>query len=97
MLSIECDFNAFGLSDEPEDNCFYSFDRQRVAELVSLIGAKVILFSPDTDTTSTACEAIIEPYREGWRGEPGKSIQFCGVRARPVAGSWIECDTSQFK
>jgi hypothetical protein len=35
LPSIECDFNAFGLSDEPEDRCYYSFDRARVMELVN--------------------------------------------------------------
>jgi hypothetical protein len=59
-----------------------------------MIGVKVILFSPDTETKATACEAVIERYREGWSGEPEKSFWFCGVRARPVEESWFSADLS---
>ncbi len=87
LVPIGCDFNAFGLSDEPNDNCYYSFDRQHVSLLSDLIGKRVLLYSPDSDSEVTYCEAVVEGYRQGWRGEPERSFWFCGFRARPVEGA----------
>ncbi|WP_158239301.1 hypothetical protein [Uliginosibacterium sp. TH139] len=89
LQRIECDFNAVGLSDEPNDNCFYSFHREQVVLLNALIGAKVILYAHDSPSEITACEAWIEVYRSGWQGEPDQSFMFCGFRARPIEGSWF--------
>jgi hypothetical protein len=88
LQRIGCDFNAIGLSGEPNDNCFYSFEREQVSSLPALVGLRVVLFSLDSPSEVTACEAVIEPYRNGWRGEPMKSFWYCGFRARPVNGSW---------
>jgi hypothetical protein len=88
LQRIECDFNAVGLSDEPNDNCFYSFNREHVAQLAALVGARAVLYSYDSHTEVTACEALIETCRSGWRGEPECSFFFCGFRARPIEGSW---------
>jgi hypothetical protein len=85
---IGCDFNAFGLSEEQEDRCFYSFDRTQLDLLRSLVGARVVLFAFDAESEITACEAVVEPWRSGWRGEPQKTFWFCGFRARPVEGTW---------
>jgi hypothetical protein len=85
---LRCDFNTRALSEEPDDECFYSLDRAEVARLPDLIGQRLVLFDLDSEEEVTACEAILEPYRVGWRGEPEKSFWFCGVRARPIEGSW---------
>ena len=85
---FRCDFNARGLSDEPDDDCFYSFDRSEVARLPEVVGQRVVLFDFDSDHEITACEAVIEAYRTGWRGEPNASFWFSGFRARPVEGTW---------
>jgi hypothetical protein len=88
LARVGCDFNARGLSEEAEDTCFYSFSRSQVDLLPSLIGSRVVLFDFDSKTEVTACEALVESYRTGWRGEPEQSFWFCGVRARPVEGTW---------
>ena len=86
---IWCDFNAVGLGDEQDDPCFYSFGRGDVAHLSSLVGCAVVLYQEDTDTDVTACTASVETFREGWRGEPFKSVRYCGFRARPHDGTWF--------
>jgi hypothetical protein len=88
MPRLRCDFNARALSDEPDDECFYSFDRAEVSRLPDLVGMKVVLFDLDSDEEITACEAVVEVYRTGWRGEADASFWFCGFRARPIDASW---------
>jgi hypothetical protein len=87
LPKIECDFNAVGLGDEDKDGrCFYSFFRRDLPLLKA--GARCILYSFDTQDEITACEALIEPYRTGWRGEAGNSFYFCGFRGRPFEDTW---------
>lgn len=88
LQRIECDFNAFGLSDESHDNCFYSFNREDVPLLASLVGGRVVLYAHDSESEITACEALVEACSSGWQGEPESSFFFCGFRARPIEGSW---------
>jgi hypothetical protein len=85
---IGCDFNAFGLSDENDDTCFYSFDRSQINILPALTGATIILFDYDSEAEIVACEAILERFRTGWREEPEHSFWYCGFRARPVKNAW---------
>jgi hypothetical protein len=88
LQRIGCDFNAFSLSEERGDSCFYAFEREYIGGLASLVGSRVLLFAHDSPSEITACEAVIEPYRSGWRGEPNQSFWYCGFRARPVEGTW---------
>jgi hypothetical protein len=85
---IGCDFNACGLSDEPNDACYYSFDRKEIDVLKSMFGRRVLLYSYDSKTDIAACEAVVEPYIEGWLGGKEGSVWLCGVRARPIAATW---------
>lgn len=86
---IGCDFNAFGLGEQSGNvSYYYSFNRTQVELLHSLVGRRVVLFSHDTETEVTACEAQIENYRLGWRGAPERSFWFCGFRARAIEGTW---------
>ena len=61
--------------------------------LSALVGARVVLYAYDSESEVTACEAVIETCRSGWRGEPEKSFWYCGFRARPVEGSWYNGPT----
>ena len=83
---IECDFNTMGLGGEERNDCIYSFSRSMVPML--RVGITCILYSFDTDSEITACEAVIEPYKIGWKGDSGASFYFCGFRARPLEDTW---------
>ena len=85
---IGCDFNAHSLSQEPDDTCYYSFDREQVSQLSELVGSRVVLFDYDSQTEIVGCEAIIETFETGWRGEIGHSFWYCGFRARPIDKTW---------
>lgn len=85
---IDCDFNAYALSNELDDNCYYSF-RADIDRLASLVGEVVVLFDYDAPSEITACEAVIERHEQGWRGDPERSFWFCGWRARPIDGTWF--------
>ena len=90
---IGCDFNARGLSDEPNDTCYYSFDKRDVEKLKSMQGRRVLLYSYDTDTDVTTCEAVVEPHVEGWLAGKKGSVWLCGARARPIEETWYQGPT----
>jgi hypothetical protein len=87
MRRIRCDFNARGLGPEPDDSCFYSFDRDAVHDLDELVGKIVILYDFDSKNEVSACEATIERF-ETESSPVRNQVWFSGYRARPRADSW---------
>lgn len=83
LMKIECDFNSMGIGG---DDCIYDFYRRELHKL--RVGARCILYSFDSETEITACEAAIESFIHGWKGMPGDSFFFCGYRARPFENTW---------
>ena len=75
---VWCDFNACGWSGEPDDDCYYVFDKQEVAALQPAEGMKVFIYDDNGDGTIIGCEARLEIFRDSWRMRPDKSTWFEG-------------------
>jgi len=78
-----CDFNAWGLSGEANDNCYYSLHREELGRIGSPSGARVFIYDDDIADDGQpevfGCVAVLEPV--SFRGK-------AHIRARPVAGPW---------
>ena len=63
---VWCDFNECGISGEPGDYCFYSFDRAGLESLPPLPGLRVFAYENLGDGEEMfGCDAILEHFGEG--------------------------------
>lgn len=82
---LECDFNAVGLSGDPDDSCIYVFDESTLLALDLTTGTRVFLFMyEDAEKTEiVGCEATLERVKletEGWRARPDATTWYWGPR-----------------
>jgi len=80
---LSCDFNACGWSAEPNDNCYYSLDRETLAKLNPATGIHVFIYDDDISDSGESeifgCIASLESVVIGDRPY---------IRARPLPGPW---------
>jgi hypothetical protein len=75
MPKISCDFNACGLSGEPDDKAFYRLNQEQLTEIGPVEGMRVYAYMDDDPDEVTFCEATLSKSRLGWR-------------AIPIEGTW---------
>jgi hypothetical protein len=75
---IWCDFNACGWSGEPNDNCYYEFDKDALARLSPSGGMRVIAFADEGEGNVLGCEGTLELWRRSWRIRPVPDTWFNG-------------------
>jgi hypothetical protein len=83
MFKIWCDFNSQGISQEVDDNCFYSFDRISFKNLNPVDGMQIFIWDYSDEDEVIGCVAIIEKYMQsttGWRARPIDSTWFRGAK-----------------
>jgi hypothetical protein len=80
---LGCDFNAIGWSGEPDDDCYYALDRERLGALKPTEGMRVVIYDADLGEQGKpqvlGCIATLEFHR-------GKASS-CW-RARPIPGTF---------
>jgi hypothetical protein len=81
---VYCDFNAWGWSEEKDDNCYYVFEKEAFALLEPTVGKRVIIYMESTEQTCIACEGVLERWQDRWR-------------ARPDESTWEEIDNSEIE
>ena len=79
------DYNAIGLSGEPDDNCIYSLHRERLAELKPTEGLRVFVYEDDvTDNGDPEVFGYVCVLEEidwatsRWRARPEESTWYRG-------------------
>lgn len=83
IAKIWCDFNARGLSQEADDNCFYSFDRDSFKALPPANGMQIFIWDYSDEDEIIGYVAVLEQYvncRSGWRARPIESTWFRGSK-----------------
>jgi hypothetical protein len=73
---VQCDFNACGWSGEQDDDCYYVFDKEALAELGPFDGMRLLAIDDEGDGEVIGCEGRLELCHDSWR-------------IRPVEGSWF--------
>ncbi len=80
---LSCDFNATGWSGEPDDDCCYGLDRERLGHLKPIEGMRVVIYEEDLGEQGEpqvfGCIATLEFHK-------GKASS--GWRARPIPGAF---------
>ncbi len=87
LPKVFCDFNAAGLSGDPDDNCYYGFDEMGLSDFGGpREGLHVFLYDyEDIERTEiVGCEAILEKYQISWLAQPAPDSWL----ARPIENSW---------
>lgn len=83
IFVIWCDFNARALSNEHDDNCFYSFDRQPFEGLDREEGLRIFIWDDYDDGVILGYVATLEKYPNhvsGWRARPDEQTLYRGEK-----------------
>lgn len=83
---IWCDFNAFGLSGEKDDNCYYSLHREILKELSPIEGTVVFIYENDLSDDGQPeifgyiAKLEITPikFNSKWRARPDEETWYRG-------------------
>ena len=81
---VLCDFNSAGWGDEVEDECYYSFDENRLARHRPKAGMHIFIYECSRDDLVMGCEARLEEYqhpittRPAWRMRPIPNTGYFG-------------------
>ena len=78
LPKVWCDFNACGWSGEPDDNCYYAFDKEALAALRPTEGMQLVIYDDNGDGTVIGCEARLESFNMSWRFRPDEDTWFTG-------------------
>ena len=68
-----CDFNACGWSGEKGDTCYYVVGPQGNPCLKLTESMRAILYQEDSEELCTACEGVLERWKDRWRARPDVS------------------------
>jgi hypothetical protein len=83
IQKIWCDFNAFGLSDEENDNCYYSLHREEFAALPPQEGLEIFIWDDSDETEVIGYVAKLEKtdkFHTGWRARPDEQTRYRGPK-----------------
>jgi hypothetical protein len=83
LSKIWCDFNAWGLSAEPGDTCYYSFDRESFLNLPPAEHRHIFIWDDSDVDEIIGFVAILERYPEhitGWRARPDERTWYRGPK-----------------
>lgn len=82
---IWCDFNAFGLSGEEDDNCYYSLHREKLGEIGPKEGTVNFIYDDDLDDNGKpeifgfiATLEKVNGFNSEWRDRPDKNTWYRG-------------------
>ena len=80
---IWCDFNAWGLSDEENDYCYYSLHREEFESLPPREGLLIFIWDESDETEIIGYVATLEKttkFHTGWRARPDKATWYRGPK-----------------
>lgn len=79
LPKLWCDLNACGWTGEAGDDCYYLFDRERLAVLQPTAGMRVFVWDWSDDKLVIGCEAAFESFKDSWRARPIKDTWYEGL------------------